>query len=142
MRSAQANADIYSHQGVVSRIDGDSVVVSLDGNVHCETCRAKGACGISDSPSREVEILDSGGSYRLNEPVQVVLKRDLGHKAVFWAYVFPFLLMLLTLLGASLFYAEWVAGVLSVLVLVPYYLMVYVLRNYFRSTFRISIVRN
>lgn len=136
------DSNVYTHSGVVSRIDGNSVVVALDGNVHCETCRAKAACGVSESTKKEIEVFDTAESYALNEPVEVILKKDLGHKAVFWAYIFPFLLMLLTLLTASLLVSEWVAGVLSLLVLLPYYLLVFVLKGYFRSTFRVSIVRN
>ena len=113
----------------------------MDGNVHCESCRAKAACGVSEN-RKEIEVFDSGGSYALNEPVEVVLKKDLGNKAVFWAYIFPFLLMLSTLLTASLFVREWIAGVLSLLILAPYYLLVFLLRDYFKSTFRISIVRS
>ena len=133
--------NVFIHSGVVSRITGTSVIVSLDENVHCESCSAKGVCGISDSASKEVEVIDPKESYTLNEPVEVILKKNLGHKAVFWAYIFPFILMLSTLLITFLLFAEWVAGLLSLLILVPYYATVYALKNYFKETFRISILR-
>ena len=135
------DTNVYRHSGVVSRIDGNAVVVSLDKNVHCDTCRAKAACGLSVSESKEIEIIDSGSTFSINEPVEVLLRKNLGHKAVFWAYVFPFLLMLTTLLTTSLFLPESTAGLLSLLVLIPYYGIVYALKDYFRSTFRISIER-
>ncbi|MBT8178035.1 MAG: SoxR reducing system RseC family protein [Flavobacteriaceae bacterium] len=131
----------FIHSGVVSEIHGRSIIVSLDKDVHCESCSAKGACGVSDSTTKEVEIIDSQESFALNEPVKVILKKDLGQKAVFWAYIFPFLLMLLTLVTASLFFAEWIAGLLALLILIPYYTAVYAFKNYFRKTFRISILR-
>ena len=142
MDSKQTQENVYIHSGVISQIGRGSVTVSLDKNVHCETCHAKGACGVSDSAAREIEVVDTRRTYTLNEPVEVILKKDLGHKAVFWAYIFPFLLMLLTLLTASLFVREWIAGVMSLLILLPYYLLVFVLKGYFKSTFRISIVRS
>ena len=133
--------NIFIHSGVVSQINSRSIIVSLDKNVHCESCSAKGVCGVSDSASKEVEITDPERSFKLNEPVEVVLKKNLGHKAVFWAYIFPFILMLLTLLTTSFLFAEWVAGLLSLLILIPYYATVYMLKNYFKRTFKISIIR-
>ena len=131
----------FIHSGVVSEIHGRSIIVSLDKDVHCESCSAKGACGVSDSATKEVEVIDSPETFKLNEPVKVILKKDLGRKAVFWAYIFPFLLMLLTLLTTSMLFAEWIAGLLSLLILIPYFATVYALKNYFKKTFRISILR-
>ena len=137
----QTEENAYIHSGVISQIKRGSVIVSLDKNVHCESCHAKGACGVSDSAEKVVEIANADGRYALNEPVEVILKKNLGHKAVFWAYVFPFILMLLTLLTASYFVAEWLAGVLSLLILIPYYLLIHGLKGYFKKTFDISIQR-
>jgi sigma-E factor negative regulatory protein RseC len=141
MDSKQTEEHVYIHSGVISQIKRGSVIVSLDKNVHCETCHAKGACGVSDSAAKEIEVVDTGRTYTLNEPVEVILKKNLGHKAVFWAYVFPFILMLTTLLTASSFVTEWIAGLLSLLILIPYYLLMHGLKSYFKRTFDISIQR-
>jgi len=137
----QSNTDVYMHSGVISKMSGKGLIVSLDENVHCESCRAKGTCGISDSASKEVEISFPGDSFTLNEHVNVVLKKGLGLKAVFWAYIFPFLLMITTLLITTPFLIEWMAGLLSILILVPYYAILYTLRNVFKKTFKISILK-
>ena len=141
MDSKQTEEHVYIHSGKISQIKRGSVIVSLDKNVHCETCHARGACGVSDSADRQIEVADTGRTYTLNEPVEVILRKNLGHKAVFWAYVFPFILMLATLLAASSFVREWVAGLLSILILIPYYLVVHGLKGYFKRTFDISIQR-
>lgn len=142
MGSYPKDTNAFSHSGVISKLKGASVVVSLDENPNCDGCRAKSVCGISDSPSKEVEIFQAVGSFKPNQRVEVVLKKSLGHKAVFWAYIFPFLLMVLTLLTASMFFAEWMAGLLSVLILGPYYLLIYALSDYFKKTFQFSLVQN
>ena len=141
MDSKLTGEEAYIHSGVVSKKNGNSLIVSLDENVHCESCRAKGSCGVSDSGSKEVEISYPDESFAMNEQVNVVLKKGLGLKAVFWAYLFPFLLMVLTLFTASAFLVEWMAGLLSLVVLIPYYLLLYALRNVFKKTFKISIVK-
>jgi sigma-E factor negative regulatory protein RseC len=141
MGSKPSDERVYVHKGVISRISGGSVIVSLDKNLQCESCHARGACGVSDSVAKEIEVVDSGGHFTLHEPVEVTLKKQSGHMAVFWAYVLPFVLMLLTLLTSSLLFSEWMAGLLSLGVLIPYYLLIHGLKNYFRKTLDISIQR-
>ncbi|WP_179954985.1 SoxR reducing system RseC family protein [Maribacter luteus] len=141
MESNLSSKDVYTHSGVVSKKNNGSLVVSLDENVHCESCRAKSTCGISESGSKEVEISTPNETFNINEHVNVVLRKGLGLKAVFWAYIFPFLLMVFTLGVSSLFLKEWMAGVLSLLILIPYYLALYALRNVFKKTFKISVVK-
>lgn len=132
--------EAFVHTGVVSEMKGSSIIVALDENVHCESCSARGACGVTDSVNKTVEVNNPEGSFKLNQPVEVILKKDQGRKAVYWAYIFPFLLMLATLVTSSLFLQEWMAGVLSLLILIPYYGMVYALKSYFKKTFSISVL--
>jgi len=117
------------------------VIVSLDQNVHCESCVAKSECGLSDSRARKLEVTDINGTFSINEPVKVVIKKDLGLKAVFWAYVFPFILLLTTLLTGSLFLEEWLAGLLALGILAPYYLVLNLLNSFFKKKFRISVLK-
>ena len=107
--------------------------------MHCEACNAKSACGVSDSDTKEIEIETPAQKLELNENVEVFLKKDLGLKAVFWAYVFPFILLFAVLLIASTLYPEWLAGLLAIGVLIPYYLLLYVLKNSFKSAFKVSV---
>ncbi len=136
-----ADETIVKHEGVVSKITNDVVTISLKGNINCEACNAKAACGVSESNSKEIEVSYSTQPLKLNENVEVLLKKSLGLKAVFWAYVFPFIIMMTVLLIASTLFKEWIAGLLSIAVLVPYYLMLYVLRNTFKKAFKLSILK-
>ncbi|MBT8280862.1 MAG: SoxR reducing system RseC family protein [Muriicola sp.] len=131
----------FVHSGVVSKIQEKSILVSLDKNIQCDSCSVKGVCGVSDLSTKIIEIPNTEKSFQIDENVTVTLKRSLGQKAVFWAYLFPFILMLGTLIIASAIFAEWIAGLLSLLILVPYYTVVYSLRDYFQKTFRISVMR-
>lgn len=141
MSSLQKNKDTFSHSGFISKINTDSIIVTLEQNIHCESCHAKGTCGVSDSNTKEIEVLNSSDSFKINEQVDVILKKVLGLKAVFWAYVFPFILMFSTLIIASVFWPEWIAGVLSLLILIPYYLVLYLLKNTLKSAFKILILK-
>lgn len=139
------NTDYYSvikHEGIISKISKNTITVSLLGNANCESCKAKGACGASESKVKEIEIFDTNNSYKLQEIVNVILKKELGLKAVFLAYIFPFVLMFFTLLTSLLFFKEWLAGLLSIFVLIPYYLIIYWMKSPLERIFKISIIKN
>ena len=139
--SYKTKKDTIKHEGIVSKVSNNAITISLKGNVNCEGCKAQSACGVSDSNDKEIEIENPTQSFQLNETVDLVLNRELGLKAVFWAYVFPFILMFLVLILTSLFLKEWVAGLVSLFVLVPYYFMLFVLKDTFKKAFQISILK-
>jgi len=136
-----SDEDPYYHRGIVSKILDDKFIVSLKGNVNCEGCKAKSACGVSESNDKEIEVSKTVQSFNLNEEVDVVLKRELGLKAVFWAYFFPFILMVFTLLISSGFVKEWISGLISLFILIPYYIILYFLQENFRKVFKVSIFK-
>ena len=131
--------NLVKHEGIVSKISNSSITVSLKGNLHCEACNAKSACGVSDSDSKEIEIQAPTQALELNENVEVFLKKDLGLKAVFWAYVFPFILLFAVLLIGSRVYPEWIAGLLAIGILIPYYSLLYAFKNSFKKAFKVSV---
>ncbi|SNR43933.1 positive regulator of sigma(E), RseC/MucC [Lutibacter agarilyticus] len=139
--SYKTKKDTIKHEGIISKISKNTITISLKGNVNCEGCKAQSACGVSDSNDKEIEIENPTQSFQLNETVDLVLNRELGLKAVFWAYVFPFILMFLVLILTSLFLKEWLAGLVSLFVLVPYYFMLFVLKDTFKKAFQLSILK-
>ena len=139
--SYKTRKDTIKHEGVVSRISKNGIIVSLKGDVNCECCKAQSACGVSESNDKEIEIENPSQSFQLNESVDVVLNRELGLKAVFWAYVFPFLLMFLVLIITSLFLKEWISGLMSLAILIPYYFMLFVFKDTFKKVFQVSILK-
>lgn len=130
-----------THTGVISKIDSNKITVALKGNVNCEGCKAQSACGVSDSNDKEIEVFNTTESFKLNESVDILLKRELGLKAVFWAYFFPFILMMVVLVTTSFFFKEWIAGLLSLTILIPYYFMLYILKGSFQKAFQVSILK-
>jgi positive regulator of sigma E activity len=141
MSSIQKNKDTFVHAGFISKINSDSIIVTLEENIHCEACHVKGTCGVSESSTKEIEVPNSGDLFKINEHVDVILKKALGLKAVFWAYVFPFILMFFTLIIASNFLKEWLAGLLSLFILIPYYVMLYFLKTSLKGVFQISVLK-
>ena len=133
--------NLVKHEGIISKISEKTITISLKGNVNCEGCKAQSACGVSDSNDKEIEVVNSAQSFQINDTVDVLLKRELGLKAVFWAYVFPFILMFVVLVAASFFFKEWIAGLMSLFILIPYYFMLFVLKSRFQKAFQVSILK-
>ncbi len=130
------------HEGIVTKISSEKITIALKGNINCEGCKAKMACGASESPDKEVEVFNNSSQIQLNESVTIQLNRSLGLRAVFIAYVLPFILMMLVLLISSEFAKEWIAGLLSILVLIPYYSILFLMKNSFKETFKFSILKS
>ncbi|MEN8123653.1 MAG: SoxR reducing system RseC family protein [Bacteroidota bacterium] len=137
-----ADKNFINHFGEVSKISKTAITVSLDSNIHCNTCKAKSACNVSNSNAKKIEVKNTFQSFTLNEKVNVIMQKELGLKAVFFAYVLPFIIMFFTLIVTSIYLRELIAGLVSIFVLIPYYIILYFLRNSFVNQFKISIVKN
>jgi sigma-E factor negative regulatory protein RseC len=141
MDSSQTHRDHFIHEGKVASVLSNSIVVVLDQNIECAGCHARGACGVSESHHKEIEVYTSPGSFQIHERVRVQLKKATGMKAVFWAYIFPFLMMSSTLIITSQFLEEWLAGLLSLSILAPYYLTLYLFKNQLKQRFQASVLK-
>jgi len=130
------------HVGTVSKISENTVTVRLNGNLNCSGCSSKSACGMAESESKEIELQNQGNTYKINESVELVLEKNLGLKAVIWAYIFPFILMLSTLLIAMAFFSEPFSGLIALLVLIPYFAVLYFSKNIFGRVFKISLIKH
>ena len=135
------DGSMVRHDGVISKISKNKVTVALKGNINCDACNAKAICGASESSAKEIEVENVSQTMALNENVTVLLKKSLALRAVFFAYVFPFILLLGTLLITSYYYEEWIAGLLALAVLIPYFTILYALRNSFKKEFEVSILK-
>jgi sigma-E factor negative regulatory protein RseC len=68
------------------------------------------------------------------------MKKSLGGKAVLLAYIIPFIIMMLSLIILTLLnFSELFAGLFSIGILAPYYLVLYLLKNKLSKTFKFTI---
>jgi sigma-E factor negative regulatory protein RseC len=135
-----ANSKSIEHKGRIETIDGNKINVSILAMSGCASCHAKGVCSASDMQEKIVEVYDITNQYQVGEEVNVVLKQSLGFRALFLGYVLPFMLVLLILIVLTvLTNNEAVSGIGALSVLVPYYIILYVLRNTIRKKFTFII---
>jgi sigma-E factor negative regulatory protein RseC len=95
---------------------------------------------LGDSKAKEVEILASTMKLESGDEVIVKINSASGYKAVVFLYLVPFVLMILSLLLMSRF-DEGVAGLTSLLILIPYFSLLFALKNKLRSQCNIDVAK-
>lgn len=133
------NKGIISHEGIVDKKDNNSVVVRITSSSACSGCHAEGFCNITGEKERLISVT---GSYNVSPGDHVILlmKQSMGFMALFLGYLLPFVILLA---GLVVFLAmsvpELTAGLLSISVLFPYYLILYLLRDRISKKFYFTI---
>lgn len=135
---------MIEHEGIIEKINGNRVTIRILQQSACSECHAKGVCMAADSKEKIIEVSDSTGRFRENERVIIEGKASIGHKAVFWAFVLPLAILILTLILALRLwnFSEMEAAISAMAALIPYYLILYFLRNKMANSFQFSIKKN
>lgn len=132
------------HLGEVTRIEGNRVFVRMTVNSACSGCHAKAVCGVSETTDKIVEVVTaSAAEYEVGECVEVALLRDsMGAKSVVVAYVVPFLILTVALVGTILLGgSEGAAVVAAAASVAAYYGVLYMLRERMKNTIKFIIIK-
>ena len=135
-----SNSKSIEHKGRIESIDGNKINVNFLAMSGCASCHAKGVCSAADMQEKSVEVFDFTNQYKLGEEVNVTLKQSLGFRALFLGYVLPFILILFILIILSAITKnEAISGIGALSVLVPYYLVLFLLKDKIRKKFTFTI---
>lgn len=129
-----------SHEGIIHNVSKNKITVTIVSTSACSTCHAGGTCNMAEMQEKKIDIYHFKGDYHPGQLVNVVGKTRQGYKAAFYGYLLPFFVVFVTLIVASIFIkSEGITGILSLAVLVPYYLILYIFRNKLKSSFEFEI---
>ena len=122
---------MIEHEGTIDNINGNQYTIRITQSTACSECHAKGACMAADTKEKMVDVLDTSGQFKLNERVLLSGKTSIGYKAVLWAFVLPLILMICVVFGSiSIWHVgELQAAFMSLVALVPYYVILYMVRR-------------
>lgn len=124
------------HKGIVEKVDGSTVYVRIIQQSACSGCHAQSMCGASESKVKVIEVPDSSGQFRENEEVELCGRSSLGLQAVLLAFVLPLLIVVTTIIaGTNMQWEETTSGLTGLLLLVPYYCILYLLRDKLKRQF-------
>jgi len=133
--------ETVTHSGIVRKITGNKAEISVISKASCVSCSLNNVCSVSDMKEKMIEVdLSQLAQYKEGDNVVVEMKQSYGTWAVLLGYFFPFLVLFL---GLMLFLHfgldQGLAGILAIALLVPYYSILYFLRDFFKKRFRYHI---
>lgn len=122
---------MIEHEGYIRSIDGDKLTVSIIQNSACSECHARKACMAADTKEKMVDVIDTSGSYQVNERVVLLGKTSIGYRAIMWAFAIPLIILIV---GVWLSTSTWnltemQSALVALCSLVPYYTLLYMLRH-------------
>lgn len=131
-----------SHPGVVDSIEGDCVKVRIVQTSACAACKVAAHCNASESKEKLVDVFGCDtAKYATGQEVVVSASREVANRALLLGFGLPLLL----LIGVLLMVLRWtgdegMAALASLGVLVPYYIVLWLLRDSIRQrvAFRIE----
>jgi sigma-E factor negative regulatory protein RseC len=135
------NEETISHEGIVTKITDDELEIKILAQSACAACHAKSACGMGEQAEKVLTVpRPKGKDFALNQKVNVRMAIGQGNKAAVLAYLIPIVLLLAVLfvcLGLGM--NEGLAALVSIIALVPYYIVLYLKRDQLKKRFEYSI---
>lgn len=131
--------DFIEHDGkVIERTDNYVKVMIINASA-CASCHAKGACTMSD---KKEKIIDIYGNYNVSagDNVVVEMRKELGFPALMIGYVIPLIIVVLSLITMiALSVPEALSGLISLLLLIPYYIILHFCKSQIDKRFTFTI---
>ena len=132
---------IITHPGYVKTVNDNRAEVVIISKSGCSSCDIKTSCSVSEAEEKIIDVdLMEDQSFKTGDQVQVEMKQSQGTWAVLLGYVFPFAVVLISLITLTSFGVEQgISGIISILLLVPYYLVVYYSKDILKKNFSYKI---
>ncbi len=118
------------HLGRIAETTGNRVMVNFISQSACASCHAKGVCSVSEVQEKSIEVDKPGFEFKVGDPVNIILQQSMGFKALFLAYIFPLILVLVSLIVLSgILNNEGLVGILSLGGIAAYYGVLFLMRK-------------
>ena len=131
------------HAGVVDGVEGECVRVRILQSSACSACKVAAHCNASETKEKIIDVMDADAShYQKGDQVMVGADTAVGFRASLYGYLLPLVLMVVTLvavLAAS--HSEGLAAVSALGILIPYYVLLFLMRNKLRNRLSFSLER-
>jgi sigma-E factor negative regulatory protein RseC len=133
--------ETISHEGIVTKITDDELEIKILAQSACAACHAKSDCGMGEQAEKILNVpRPKDKDFALNQKVNVKMAIGQGNKAAVLAYLVPIILLLAVLficLGLGL--NEGLSALVSIVALIPYYIILYLKRDKLKKQFEYNI---
>jgi sigma-E factor negative regulatory protein RseC len=124
------------HDGIISRLDEGKAWVTIVQSSACAGCHTQSMCQISGQKEKTIEIPCIDDSFHAGDQVLIIGSSSLGLQAVFYAFAIPLVLIVFMLIISFLYFnSETFAALVTIVVLVAYYFVLYMLRDKLKRKF-------
>lgn len=132
-----------SHTGRILSVGPEITTVEILSKSACASCQAAGLCTAFEAARKEISIRsDHSAGYQVGEEVEVVLRQDMGTKAVVLAYVVPlFILLILVVYLSYTSLLELAAGAIGLGGVALWYLVLWCFRGSLNREYNFYIRR-
>jgi len=133
--------DDITHPGIIQTIDDKQINVKILAQSACSSCHAKGMCSVAEMEEKIVVVVNDGRmNYSPGDSVILKMKKSLGPRAVFLGYFLPFLIVTISLfILVSITGKEGISALISLGLLIPYYLVLSFLKDRLAKRFNFAI---
>jgi sigma-E factor negative regulatory protein RseC len=128
------------HSGIVEEIADGCMKVRIVQTSACAACKVASHCSASEKKEKIVDVYDFPSACKTGDTVTVVASSRVGMNAVLMGFGIPFLIMIFALYIASRFTSdEPLMALVSIVCLVPYYLLLYMFRDRIKEKFAFTV---
>lgn len=131
------------HAGVVDGVEGECVRVRILQSSACSACKVAAHCNASETKEKIIDVMDADAShYQKGDQVMVVADTAVGFRASLYGYLLPLILMVVILVGVlAATHSEGLAAVSALGILIPYYVLLFLMRNKLRNRLSFTLER-
>lgn len=131
------------HAGVVDGVEGECVRVRILQSSACSACKVAAHCNASETKEKIIDVMDADAShYQKGDQVMVVTDTAVGFRASLYGYFLPLILMVVTLVGVlAATHSEGWAALSALGILMPYYVLLFLMRNKLRNRLSFALER-
>ena len=130
------------HQGVIITIEDNIAHVKIEQTSACASCHVKTVCGASEKTEKIIDAHIVDDTLKIGDSVTIIGQKSLGIQAVLLAYVLPFVLIVAVLFVANIFTTnELVIGTCALTSLIPYFIVLRLMRNKIQAKFQFYAIK-
>lgn len=133
--------ETISHEGIVTKITDDELEIKILAQSACAACHAKSACGMGEQAEKILTVpRPKDKEFALMQKVNVKMAINQGNTAAILAYLIPIILLLAVLFVClGLGFGEGLSALISIVALIPYYIVLYLRRDKLKQKFEYTI---
>lgn len=125
------------HEGIiVAHTAPHKYAVKIVQQSACATCKAASLCTVAESKEKIIDAETDDTTLSISDNVIVYARTTMGYKALVLAIIIPLFIAIGTLLIVSQFITnELTTGLLTLCVLIPYYIVLWLMRKRLEQQF-------